>query len=51
MIWNKNFDAPKYIVCIYTQKSTQSEKYIWIIQNVHEKSQFFMIASHDNRVL
>ena len=37
-------------VCIYTQKSTESEKYIWIIQNVHEKSRFFYSSTKHSAV-
>ena len=42
MIWNKNkircIDAPKYA---FTHRNLpESERYIWFIQNVHEKSRF-----------
>ena len=44
MIWNKNkircIDAPKY--AIFTHRNIpESEKYIWIIRNVHEVSILF----------
>ena len=42
-------DAPKYA---FTHRNLpESEKNIWIFQNVHEKSQFFYISiTRDNRV-
>ena len=46
MIWNNNkiscIDAPKYA---FTHRNLpESEKYIWIVQNVNEKSRFFYIS-------
>ena len=38
----KKIDAPKYA---FTHRNLpESEKFIWIIQNVHEKSRFFYIS-------